>query len=228
MGIAFLVALSIHVLCMSAVTIINPKYDGRMKAYTRVDFLGSILRKTAFDIMLEDTGRPLFGAYNDVAENTENLYLEADVERVNPEGYKTGSYFDETLDLLLVEFLAGEKSKPELLRVSGNFILEQIGEKNTASNLDRRVIYRPEKPVIDGTFYGDKDEFKVRVEFLIGPEGKVIRAEPVNTTGFPKIDNIAVNFVKGWLLEPVPEESSVEPQRREVEIVLVSEVPAND
>ena len=80
MGIAFLVALSIHVLCMSAVTIINPKYDGRMKAYTRVDFLGSILRKTAFDIMLEDTGRPLFGAYNDVAENTENLYLEADVE----------------------------------------------------------------------------------------------------------------------------------------------------
>ena len=55
LSIALLVSIGVHVLGMSAVTIINPDIPGRGQPYTRVDFLGPLLGKTAFDIMIENS-----------------------------------------------------------------------------------------------------------------------------------------------------------------------------
>ena len=52
--IALLISLGIHIFCMSIITITNPVVREKMKSYSRVNFLGPLLRKTAFDIMLEN------------------------------------------------------------------------------------------------------------------------------------------------------------------------------
>jgi len=204
------------------VTIVTPKDVGRMRAYTRVDFLGSILRKTAFDIMLEDTGKSLIGSYDDALVDIESTYLDVNVTRVDPGGYRTSDYFDNILDSLLVKFLAGKKISPDIVRLSGSFGGKAGSLSKGLLNAGRKVIYRPQKPLVEGKLYGYEERFKVKVKIFIEPDGKVKKAEPVNTTGFLEIDSTAVKFVKGWIFEP-KEDGSGEDQMQEVEVILISE-----
>jgi outer membrane biosynthesis protein TonB len=37
---------------------------------------------------------------------------------------------------------------------------------------------------------------------LVNTEGNVKTSEPVTTSGYPELDMIASNFVKGWAFEP--------------------------
>ncbi|MBU1083481.1 MAG: energy transducer TonB, partial [Candidatus Omnitrophica bacterium] len=130
-------------------------------------------------------------------------------------------YFDDMLDSGLERFLAGKKYVPEIFDVKKS-TLKNAEKMSGSEKLSRKVVYRPEKPVLDGSVYEGKGEFRITVKFFIDEGGRVIKAEPVNTTGFPEVDNLAVQFVRGWMFEPrdnVPEEG----QRQETDIVLVTE-----
>ncbi|MFH1836507.1 MAG: hypothetical protein ABH862_00140 [Candidatus Omnitrophota bacterium] len=221
LGIAFLIALSVHVLGMSAVSIVPPQDGGRMYPYTRIDFLGSILRKAAFDIMLEDTGNVPLGSYDETLVDVESLYLDEGLTRIDPADYSSLERFDSVLDILLSEFLTGKKIAPNIVRIADTFKKDGKVSRGNDPYADRNVRYRPQKPYLDDKLYGKEKEYRVVVRMVIDQDGKVKKTEPVSTTGLPEIDNLATEFAKEWIFEP-DTQGRFEDQILEAEIILVS------
>lgn len=200
-GIVFLAALGIHIVGMSLVSIIPPKDEGRMRPYTRVDFLGPILRKTAFDIMLDHTVSFSADMYDYSNQEVDENYLEATLERTESGIQEFPGHLEGKMDTRLESFLAGKKSVPGIETEGLEEAFPMFEESLVRRAPERKVIYKPEKPSITEDFYGDKDTFIVKVKVVIDPDGKVKASEPVTTSGIPNIDIAASKYVKSWLFE---------------------------
>ena len=197
LGIAILVSLGVHIAWMSVVSITTPEEFGRIGPYARVDFLGSILTKTAFDIMLADTSTVIINSYDDDAQKEADL--KAKVTKTDT-GIKDVPEHDVVnKDEGVRDFLSGDKDVQEMSEGSKGHVLETDTMDRNVSV--RRVIYRPEPPVIMRGIYGDKDTFKVKVKVLIDAGGEVKNAEPVTTTGYPRLDIQALKFVRYWIFD---------------------------
>jgi len=202
--IALLISIGIHVLAMSAVTIINPEISGRSRPYTRVDFLGPILGKTAFDIMIENAEPVFETAYRRVFDLTGGgLRLEVSAPKITAFVQEFPDRYERGLDVSARDFLAGRKEMPEIFPGlgAGDFL---AGEWMAAAVPPgpRKIVYKPAAPDIIRGLYGENAVFVVRVKALIGPDGTVIKTEPVTTTGHPRLDLAAAEFVGGWMFEP--------------------------
>ena len=73
--IALLISFGVHILAVSGVEIIAPEDFRKRPKYTRIDFLGSILKKTAFDIMLGNVDPLVNGTYGSVFSLPQEGYL---------------------------------------------------------------------------------------------------------------------------------------------------------
>ena len=196
--IAILVSLGIHIISMSVISIVTPKDLRVRKKYTKVDFLGPIFRKTAFDIMLEG-GTPTVGtSYSNSLLGFEEIQLEASVPRIESAVPSFSEQFERSLGGRIVDFLTGSKSVPQNVIGSNNI----AKRKSTGSSLvltERKVIYRPEPLTVMRGLYGDKDHFKVKMRVLVDPEGNVKKTEPLTTTGYVQLDMDVANSVKAWI-----------------------------
>ena len=196
--IALGISILLHMFLMSAVVIVPPKSLGRNKAFTEVEFLGPILEKTAFDIMLETAvpvkrttysldGRAMVGDSLRAASPGKIVFT-------GMSSLKTSS----SIDVIGVGFLTVGKTVP-------NFLLD-MGSAGPSLKKDsvgeRKVISVPEEPIIEAGRYGDKTEFRILMRVLVNAEGNVKAAESTTTTGYPEVDIIASNFVKGWTFQP--------------------------
>ncbi|HPS20354.1 MAG TPA: hypothetical protein PKY78_05140 [Candidatus Omnitrophota bacterium] len=50
------ISLAIHVFVLSVFVIVIPGSVGRIRPYTRIDFLGAVFKKTVFDLMMGESG----------------------------------------------------------------------------------------------------------------------------------------------------------------------------
>ena len=199
--IALIISLGIHVFCMSVIAITNPAAREKMRSYSRVDFLGPLLRKTAFDIMLENANPVVRTTYRQVTSDSWSGHLRA----ASPERHmsltdKFSNYLaNNEMDPTVVGFLYKDKSTPDfLLRATKR----GLRPRNYGFNERHRgTIYQPEAPILIPELYGDEDVFHIRVRALVSGEGTVKRVEPVTTTGYPDIDFMASEFVSGWIFE---------------------------
>ena len=216
--IALIISLSVHVFAMSMVTIVTPEGRGRMKPYTRVDFLGPILKKTAFDIMLESV-KPVFTTtYQVTGIVPQSGYLKVVVPKRKANLQEMPKYFERSMDASIENFLTGDKVVPDL-DFGFNAFMEESWRDEVSTDTIREVIYKPEAPLIMSGVYGDKSTFRVKVKVLISPRGNVKKTESVTTTGYPQLDITAFKFVKGWIFEPKETASGLD-EWREVEVVL--------
>ena len=215
LGIALLVSLAVHIFFMTAVIIVNPAASQRFKTHPKVDFLGPLLKKTAFDIMLESANPMIRTSYGKMDMSGSPNYL-----RAAPPGRRSAveepsvPYLYGGIEEDMQRSLAGVKSLPAFLLTGDGGFFGIDGVSSSA----RQVIFRPKAPALIKGVYGKKVTFSIRVKVLISGNGAVKSAEPVTYSGYPQLDLTAVKFVKSWLFEPGERD-----QTQEVEVVLTAE-----
>ena len=204
---------------MSVVTIITPDNLKKRDPYTRVDFLGPLLKKTAFDIMLENVS-PVFKTtyrHADLSLEAKNLRVTAPKQELFVQQFP--KKLETRMDIFVQDFLIGAKVVPSItlgLKVN-DFVQRKWGVKEAHP---RKVIYRSEAPVLMRGLYGGKERFKIKVKTLIDTDGNIKRIVPLTTTGYPRVDIIASEYVRSWIFEPNKGLSGAADQWQEVEVVL--------
>lgn len=113
---ALLISVGIHVFFMTAVVIVNPAAREKIRSLTRVDFLGPLLKKTAFDIMLESANPVVRASYSHLPLDSGFGPLRAaPPERLTLAEELSRYYLDEGLEAPVLDFLADAKSIPKFL-----------------------------------------------------------------------------------------------------------------
>ncbi|MFC1549096.1 energy transducer TonB [Candidatus Omnitrophota bacterium] len=221
LGIALLISLAAHIFGMTAVTIITPENMRMRGAYTRVDFLGPILRKTAFDIMLENTEPLMSTTYTHSPLSMRNRYLDVVVAKRKSAAREFPEYLDDNMDVFVLGFLTGSKTVPDIKLDFGGTpsVFSGWGPNINVPTGTRKVIYRPVPPLIMRDLYGGERSFRVKVKVQIGRDGNVKYAEPLTTTGYPQLDMTASKYAKGWIFEP-KESANVPDEWQVVEVIL--------
>jgi len=211
-----------HLLWISLIAIIVTPTVQPSNGYQEVDFLGPILEKTAFDLMVEE-----------ITPRAETLYAKSDsftnAIYLKPRGPEREvlqtSIPDSALDpfrFILHDYFAGVKEVPVFVThdFESKFQISPENRDNTAfvegPAAAREVISKPEPVKLPRGLYGDTEEYRVRLKFFIFHNGIPYAVEPIVSSGYPEIDIQAIRFLKGWRFSPV---SVIENDRSEWGIV---------
>ncbi|MCX5715797.1 MAG: hypothetical protein NTV07_02840 [Candidatus Omnitrophica bacterium] len=199
--LAFLISVSWHLAIMFFVTIIVvPVTFKKARTYT-VSFLGPILEKTAFDMMLhkglpaKDSalyGQPLHFDEGKTASAAADLL----VKKAEPFAFGDGGVsgagnismleeskvfpaFQHTEDIIAEE----EKPSPD------NFKIEGPAAK-------REMLFAPKAPVVSRRIDQQQESFMVKLKMKIATSGSVKEAGLLVSSGYPDIDLAAINYCK--------------------------------
>ena len=205
-GIAILLSSLWHLFWISAVEIvvtptINPGGD-----YQEVDFIGPILEKTAFDFMAETSAR-----YGETQYSVSSIffmdkvYLAASGPKRNilkkTVPYRALDRFTFNLE----GYVKKSKEIPFYMAAEKDFILLEEEEAPDVKGpvKQREIIYKPDPPVVSLGAGGASEIYTVQVRFSISHNGIVYRAEPMVSSGQPKIDLAAIRYVREWRFSPL-------------------------
>ncbi|MBF0215644.1 MAG: hypothetical protein HQL30_01470 [Candidatus Omnitrophica bacterium] len=192
--VAVAVSAAIHLFGMSMVHIINPSLKTEIRPFTKVSYLGPLLNKTAFDIMLESKAQIFKTQYN-YLENApaEVLDLKArSPERRVQEEIKTD--LDPGNSEVINDFLSGNKIIPY-------FMLDSPAPK-VDNNIPGAFVYKPEDLGAVKDLISNETIPKIRVKVLVAADGKIKNSEPMTTTGNPELDHVILRYVNNWVFEP--------------------------
>lgn len=113
---ALMISIGVHIFFMSAVVIINPAAREKIGSLTRVDFLGPLLKKTAFDIMLESANPVVRTSYSHLPLDSRIEPLEAAPPQRRVLAEELSRYYlDESAEVSILHFLADAKTIPAFL-----------------------------------------------------------------------------------------------------------------
>ena len=198
--IAIMISFSIHLFWIFSVNVVVPGKKMIEKVYTQIEFLGSILGKTAFDIMLERSD-PYGISYQENKSLGEDNFLRTSNEKQDIIIGGVKPHYEKYFDSVIHASLLAKKVLPDI------FLIQHEHKKNKYYTNEiiegRKVIYKPIHPLVYNVEYGGNDVFKIKLKVFITPSGKVKMVEPINTTGYPEIDMIAVKYFRGWIFEPL-------------------------
>lgn len=190
---ALLLSLVVHVFLVSAIVIVPAENISVSQPYTRVNFLGPILQKTTFDIMLKDLkGGVLLPQRMIMMDRDINELEVANIKKELSLAKLSGGYLEEgkkELDSILM----GEK---KTLEVSSSIELRESGVGKKSD-----VLYQPELLVIDAGEFDGISSFFLDVRIYTAPDGVVEKVDLLGTTGYPEVDLKALRHVKGWIFQ---------------------------
>lgn len=198
LGLALLISFGVHIIVMSAVSIVAYEGPGRTRPYTRVDFLGPILGKTAFEMMLAHASSKAGAVTEKEVWGGEVAALKVRFPGKPGMAQEAPSLQERAMDTEIKVFLAGEKVMPDQRRQP----VGAVSPAAQAAGAGRKIVYRPEAPVFMKELYGDKGSFRVKVRVLVNGEGNVTKTEPLTTTGYPQLDIMAAKYLEQWVYEP--------------------------
>ena len=196
-----------HLFWISVIAIVITPSVQPSNMYQEIGFLGPILEKTAFDIMLEGVAPQRETLYARTALFLDEVYLK-------PEGPKRIILKEfipdnvlEKFSFNIHEYIGGKKEEPSYYEDSVKMLYEKRSE-NAMLIIEgpagkRGVMFKPhEKPSVPKGLYGDAEEYTVKLKFFITQNGIVHDTEPIISSGYPGIDMQAVNFLKKWRFSP--------------------------
>jgi hypothetical protein len=214
----FLIAVSlsfaVHFFWIFSVSIVTPGKMIREKIYTQVKFLGSIIGKTAFDFMLERSDPYNFSYKHTSTPETESL-LEVNNEKKDIQLMGRIPGYEKYFESILYPSLLAKKNVPGIFNRGENLSRERLYS-------GRKVISRPDPPVIQKGVYGNHFMFRLRFSLLVSADGKVKVTKLTSSTGYPEVDTKATNYIKKWIFEPRGDPYSGE-ETVEAEIIIVTE-----
>jgi hypothetical protein len=209
-----------HLFWISVIGIVITPSVQPSNVYQEVEFLGPILEKTAFDLMLDAALPQTETLYTHSTLFLDNVYLRPKgPQRKVLREFKPGpgavfdmfafsfddygedakdipAYFDESMGVLYAHMGRIPKSVSEGMRR----LQRERSIEGPAG--EREVIFKPEALTVQRGLYGDAEGFVVKVKFFIGDNGMIHDAEPVMSSGLPEIDLKAIRYLKEWRFSP--------------------------
>ncbi len=190
---AFVFSLSLHVALMTAVLIVVPEDRAIKKPYTRINFLGSILKKTTFDIMIEDTGVQMslpaeigMPEINSKAARTRHMRRSLASER-------PGIRHPVKEEKKMMDFFIGEKTSQATQRPQKNTPVIEM------NNIQEENISKPPAPELSKDEFPGVNVLKVEMRLLVDTNGSVKQAIPLTTSGNNVVDMKALRYVRSWV-----------------------------
>lgn len=207
-NVSFLFSFLWHLFWIFAICIVITPTVQPSNLYQEVDFLGPILEKTAFDLMVEG-----------VKPQTETLYarstLFADGACLKPRGPRRKvlrmlipGAINKKTPLSVRDYLEEAKEIP-------GYFTEDIKAAYVKSRsrawafliegpaAEREIIFKPKPLTVPHGLYGDRDEYIIRLKFFVSDNGLVYEVEPVISSGYPEVDLRAIRYLKGWRFSPL-------------------------
>jgi len=178
-------------------------------AFQEVDFLGPILEKTAFDLMLEEAKPQAETLYA-----REALFLdEANLKPAGPERkvLKASMPIEalDRFDFALRDYMTDIKEIP-LCFVDDTRSFYGKAKKDIAvpSRIEgpaasREIIFKPESLTMPPGLYSGENEHTVKLKFYVSDKGIVRDVEPVISSGYPEIDMAAMKSIRRWRFSPL-------------------------
>lgn len=202
--------------------------------HQEVSFLGPILEKTAFDLMVEGAkprAETLY-AKSTLSDAKSTLFV-GDVY-LKPKGpqrkiLKEFIFDDlrERFSFSLRDYIKDTKEIPLYLAEEIMVSYKAQPERKLATTLvegparEREIIFKPLSLTVPPGLYGDREEHIVKLKFFVSNNGVVHDVEPVISSGYLEIDLQATKFLKRWRFSPL---SSVEKDKSTWGIVPVKVV----
>ena len=195
-----------HLFWICAIGIVVTPSVQPTNVHQEIDFLGPILEKTAFDILVENVKPQAETIYASSALFHDKVYL-----RPEGPGRKVRKEFlPEALPDRFIFFLREYiKDTREILPYPGHIrgvTSRMPGDKKTPAlkgpAAERGIIFKPDVPAVPAGLYGDSEEYVVKLKFFVSGKGLVYDVAPVVSSGFFKIDMEATKFLKRWRFSP--------------------------
>jgi len=211
---AFLISVAWHLFIMFGVTIVVLPVNFQLGKTSTVSFLGPILEKTAFEIMLNQKARPRKAQYRHSMHFDESFLIAAKNEL---EDLKIGTLFlsnkRRKLKVSARDILGSYKFTPSFFHAGA----QGTEKKKAASSqelsrqdfiikgplADREILFRPSQPNISTMIDYDRDSFKVEVRLKVLADGTVEEVSLLASSGYPDVDLEAINYMKGFKFSPV-------------------------
>lgn len=183
----------LHIVLMSVVLIVDPEDRFVKKPYTQIDFLGSILKKTTFDIMIEDTGFKMslpakIGMPEKNVEKNRTRHARRDFA---PERSEKKHPLQE--EKKMMDFLTGRKTSQFAARSQKSIPVIQV------SDTQKEKIHKPPSPEFSGDDFPDVNVFNIEMRLLVDTNGSVKQAIPLTTSGHNAVDMKALRYVRSWI-----------------------------
>lgn len=211
-NLAFLISLSWHLFCMFCITIVILPANFPIAKASSVSFLGPILEKTAFELMLErkiPTRRtsyrePMYfdGTFLTKDEKGidklkfDNYFLTGKREEIKPNAKDLFGDFKFT-----PSFSQGTLNKPSAKgpRLEGGgdglFIEGPLAK--------REILFKPELPVLAKRIEPGQESFVVELKFKVSSKGSVDEVLLLASSGYPDVDMAAIGYIKGFQFSPL-------------------------
>ncbi len=204
-NISFLFSVAWHLFWLSVVYIVITPTVRLQNDFIDVNFLGPILEKTAFEIMVEDSTPRTEILYRISAIIEGETYLDIKgPERLLKKDIFLGDSKTETR-FRKKSYLTG-KVRPGYF-MNGRSIFYHLEEKTLNRFMEgparsRAVLFKPQFPYLSRFSYGDEKNLMSRLKFTLSKEGNVELVEPVLSSGYPRIDSECIKYIKQWKFSP--------------------------
>lgn len=204
-NVSFLFSVAWHLFWLSAIYIVITPTVKLQDDYADINFLGPILEKTAFEIMVDDSTPRTEILYPTSAMIDSETYLDIKgPKRLLKKDIFLGD--GETKTTFREKSYLTEKVKPGYF-MDGRSIFYHVEEKILNRLIEgparsRAVLFKPQFPLVYKLSYGDEENLMTRLKFTLSREGNVELVEPVVSSGYPRIDSECIKYIKQWKFSP--------------------------
>lgn len=197
-----------HLFCISSIGIIVTPSIQPSNFYQEVDFLGPILEKTAFDLMVEEVTPQAETRYVKTSLFLNDIYLKPKgperkvLKEFTPESMRDRFTFS------LREFIKDTKEIPLYFAEDIRVAYEETDNKKSPAFIEgpagkREIIFKPASLTVPRSLYGGREEYIVKLKFFMSNDGVVHDIEPIVSSGYPEIDLKAIRFLRKWRFSPL-------------------------
>lgn len=223
---ALILSVLAHFFFMTFVTVVAPEDFFKTEPFTRVTFLGPILEKTAFDIMVAGEGG--------VSGGREALVPEG---FLNPDLHQALSEKDDAIPARYIsvgtevlrrvdKYLVPEKLAPRFYsrgQYSGTAPEGQSGPERLADQYGgRKVLFRPPTPLVAVDGIAVKKYFTVKLSAAVTVSGDVIDVSVARTSGYLFADSEAMKYLRAWKFQSVNDPAGEMPLEIDIPVYCFS------
>ncbi|MDD5449200.1 MAG: energy transducer TonB [Candidatus Omnitrophica bacterium] len=223
LSIAFLISVSWHVFFMLCFTVVVLPAGFPMHRISNVSFLGPILEKTAFELMLEKKSRfEQDPSYRDIM-NLSDVSLSG-----NEVGFDKLKFIEPSLkpatdnetmsanDLfgtfkITPPFIEAAKEPMEPGEAQEGAVYKSEEDLAIEGPLAQsEILFKPDAPAITKRIEEGQESFTVELRFKASAAGNVEEAVLLVSSGYADVDMAAINYIKGFKFSaPSSEDANV-------------------
>ena len=211
-NICLLVSTAWHLVCMFAVSVEVLPEVPMISTFAEIYFLGPILEKTIFEMLMEDNPKNAETAYMQRHLIPKLVHERSALDELDKSG--TGKSKDHgrievktkrrTFTTSLKKILRGSKRIPRY-SFSRRMPVKYQDELSRIIGpaASRKIVYKPAFPKIRKRVETKDLSFMAEFELEVTPGGRVTNVEPIISTGYSDLDVLGMRYLRRWSFEPL-------------------------